>query len=81
MNRRRPLAARDRVHLWHPYTQMQTAPDPVAVVSGHGVYLHTEDGRRIKAYTLTTAGRKHLTAEKRQWERIVAAVGQVLETS
>jgi DNA-binding PadR family transcriptional regulator len=41
----------------------------------------TEDGRRIKAYALTTAGRRQLTAEKRQWERIVAAVGQVLETN
>jgi transcriptional regulator len=46
-----------------------------------GEWTASEDGRRIKAYTLTPAGRKHLTAEKRQWERIVAAVGQVLEAS
>jgi transcriptional regulator len=46
-----------------------------------GEWTTTEDGRRIKAYTLTAAGRRHLTAEKRQWERIVTAVGQVLEAS
>jgi transcriptional regulator len=39
----------------------------------------SEQGRRVKAYTLTAAGRKQLTAEKRQWGRIVAAVGQVLD--
>jgi PadR family transcriptional regulator PadR len=36
------------------------------------------DGRRIKSYSLTAAGRKQLTAETKQWERIVAAVSQVL---
>jgi adenosylmethionine-8-amino-7-oxononanoate aminotransferase len=41
------LLARDRLHLWHPYTQMQTAPPPLPVVSASGVYLYTEDGRRI----------------------------------
>jgi DNA-binding PadR family transcriptional regulator len=40
-----------------------------------------EDGRRIKAYTLTGAGRRQLATEKRQWARIVAAVGQVLDTN
>jgi adenosylmethionine-8-amino-7-oxononanoate aminotransferase len=41
------LVERDRAHLWHPYTQMQTAPAPLPVVRGERVYLHTEDGRRI----------------------------------
>lgn len=41
------LADRDRAHVWHPYTQMQTAPAPVGVVRGEGVYLFTEDGRKI----------------------------------
>ena len=41
------LLARDRLHLWHPYTQMQTAPPPLPIVGGNGVYLYTEDGRRI----------------------------------
>lgn len=41
------LLIRDRALVWHPYTQMQTAPPPLPVVRGEGVYLYTEDGRRI----------------------------------
>ena len=37
----------DRRHVWHPYTQMQTAPPPIPIVRGEGVYLHTADGRRL----------------------------------
>lgn len=46
-----------------------------------GRWTTTDEGRRIKSYTLTAAGRRHLSAEKRQWERIVEAMSQVLETS
>ncbi len=41
------LADRDRAAVWHPYTQMKTAPAPLAIVRGQGVYLYTEDGRRL----------------------------------
>jgi adenosylmethionine-8-amino-7-oxononanoate aminotransferase len=41
------LVERDRTYLWHPYTQMQSAPPPLAIVRAEGVYLYTEDGRRI----------------------------------
>jgi adenosylmethionine-8-amino-7-oxononanoate aminotransferase len=37
----------DRRYLWHPYTQMQTAPAPIPIVRAKGVYLYTEDGRKI----------------------------------
>lgn len=37
----------DRAYLWHPYTQMKTAPAPIPVASAKGVYLYTEDGRKI----------------------------------
>ena len=33
------LIQRDRACLWHPYTQMQTAPAPLPIVKGDGVYL------------------------------------------
>jgi len=39
------------------------------------------DGRRIKSYALTAAGRRQLAVETKQWERIVAAVSQVLGTT
>lgn len=39
--------ALDRRHVWRPYTQMQTAPPPVPIVGGQGVWLETADGRRI----------------------------------
>ncbi len=41
------LVSRDRAVVWHPYTQMLTRPDPLPIVRGEGVYLYTEDGRRL----------------------------------
>ncbi len=41
------LNDRDRAHVWHPYTQMLTQPPLLPVVRGEGVYLYTEDGRKI----------------------------------
>lgn len=45
-----------------------------------GEWTTNGQARRIKAYQLTAAGRRQLTEEKRVWERIVAAVTQVLGT-
>ena len=39
----------------------------------------TGAGRPAKYYELTSAGRKRLAVERRNWARIVLAVGQVLE--
>jgi adenosylmethionine---8-amino-7-oxononanoate aminotransferase len=44
---RRTLIERDRACVWHPYTQMLTAPPPLPIVRGEGAYLFTEDGRRL----------------------------------
>jgi PadR family transcriptional regulator PadR len=44
-----------------------------------GKWSTNDEGRRVKAYALTAAGRRKLAAEKQQWTRIVTAVGQVLE--
>lgn len=41
------LLARDARYIWHPYTQMKTAPAPLPVVRGEGALLYTEDGRAI----------------------------------
>lgn len=45
-----------------------------------GVWQASDRGRRVRVYTLTAAGRRQLTAERRQWARIVTAVGQVLDS-
>jgi transcriptional regulator len=46
-----------------------------------GEWGATAEGRRVKAYALTTAGRRQLATEKKQWERIATAVAQVLGTA
>lgn len=38
----------------------------------------SENNRRARYYTLTAAGRKHLAAERKEFERIVAAIQLVL---
>ena len=37
----------DRNNIWHPFTPLQGAGDPVLITSAKGVYLHTSDGRHI----------------------------------
>jgi transcriptional regulator len=39
----------------------------------------TEEGRRVKRYGITTAGRKALSTQTTQWLRYVRAVGAVLQ--
>ena len=46
-----------------------------------GEWTRTSEGRPIKAYAITAAGKRRLTTEQKQWERIVAAVSQVLRAT
>jgi PadR family transcriptional regulator PadR len=41
----------------------------------------SDNNRRAKYYDLTRSGRKQLEAEERDWRKLTAAVGQVLETA
>lgn len=41
----------------------------------------SENNRRAKYYTLTTAGRKHLGQESADWQRFVAAVQMVMTSA
>jgi PadR family transcriptional regulator PadR len=41
----------------------------------------SENNRKARYYTLTKAGRKHLAAEKAEFEGLVAAIRLVLETA
>ena len=77
------LADRDRAVLWHPYTQMLTAPSPLPVTRGEGVWLYTEDGRRIldgiSSWWVNIHGHAHprlsaaLAAQANQLEQVVFA--------
>src|SRR5215813_9861178 len=77
------LAERDRAHLWHPYTQEQTAPLPIPITHAQGVYLYTEDGRRIldgiSSWWVNIHGHSHpklneaLARQARELEHVVFA--------
>jgi adenosylmethionine-8-amino-7-oxononanoate aminotransferase len=72
------LLDRDRAHVWHPYTQMKTQPPPLPIVRGQGVYLFTEDGRRlldgISSWWVNIHGHSHS-----RLNQAVAAQAQKLE--
>ncbi|UOG76510.1 adenosylmethionine--8-amino-7-oxononanoate transaminase [Hymenobacter tibetensis] len=57
------LAERDHAVLWHPYTQMQTAPLPVPIVRGEGSWLIAEDETRyldgISSWWVNLHGHAH----------------------
>ena len=44
-----------------------------------GTWGQSPEGRRVRTYALTAAGKKQLTAERANWQRVAEAVGQVLE--
>ena len=43
-----------------------------------GAWETSVDGRRVKVYTLTRSGRRQLATEKANWQRVSAAMAQVL---
>src|SRR5579863_9566091 len=77
------LVDRDRACLWHPYTQMLTQPPLLPIVRGEGVYLYTEDGRKIldgiSSWWVNIHGHAHpklnaaLAAQAREIEHVVFA--------
>jgi adenosylmethionine-8-amino-7-oxononanoate aminotransferase len=53
----------DRRHIWHPFTQELTAPDPIEIVSGSGVTLIDADGNEyldmISSWWVNIHGHAH----------------------
>ena len=41
----------------------------------------SDNNRQAKYYSLTRAGRKQLSAETENWERLSSAINQILQTS
>jgi transcriptional regulator len=46
-----------------------------------GEWVTSDEGRRVRSYTLTRSGRRQLAAETENWTRIVQAMNQVLESA
>ena len=46
-----------------------------------GTWDVSGEGRRVKSYELTTKGRKHLERETTAWQKLVAAMSQVIEAT
>jgi adenosylmethionine---8-amino-7-oxononanoate aminotransferase len=77
------LVDRDARAVWHPYTQMLTRPAPLPIVRGEGVYLYTEDGRKLldgtSSWWVNIHGHSHprlneaLGAQARRLEHVVFA--------
>lgn len=77
------LVGRDRAVIWHPYTQMLTAPAPLPIARAEGAWLYTEDGRRIldgiSSWWVNIHGHSHpklnaaLAAQARELEHVVFA--------
>lgn len=66
----------DRQYIWHPYTQMYTARDPIVVVKGEGAHLYDENGTRyldgISSWWVNLHGHAHpYIAEKIQEQAIL----------
>ncbi|MEG3641157.1 adenosylmethionine--8-amino-7-oxononanoate transaminase [Magnetococcus sp. PR-3] len=53
----------DKRHCWHPFTQAQTAPDPIPIASASGATLTTTEGQQwidlISSWWVTTHGHSH----------------------
>jgi len=79
----RSLIDRDAARVWHPYTQMLTRPEPLPIVRGEGIYLFTEDGRRLldgtSSWWVNIHGHCHprlneaLTSQAAQIEHVIFA--------
>lgn len=68
------LAERDRAVIWHPFTQMQTAPLPVPIVRGEGSVLYGADGREyldmISSWWVNLHGHAHPHIAQRVSEQV-----------
>ncbi len=43
----RDLSAKDKENIWHPFTPLSGAPEPLLISRAEGIYLYTADGRKI----------------------------------
>jgi transcriptional regulator len=91
------LLARGSMHGYGIAQRLRDLSDDVLVVGESSLYpalqrlllndyvraewAASENNRRARYYTLTAAGRKHLQAERAEFDRLIGAIRQVLETA
>jgi len=68
------LSLRDRAVIWHPFTQMQTAPPPIPIVRGQGAILYDADGHEyldmISSWWVNLHGHAHPHIARRVSEQL-----------
>jgi len=70
------LIQRDAASIWHPFTQIENADDPVPVSHASGIWLYTTDGRRI----LDATSSWWVNAHGHAHPHIVKAISRQAET-
>lgn len=57
------LKDKDKQYIWHPFTSLTSAPEPIPIVKGEGVYLIDETGNRyidaISSWWVNIHGHAH----------------------
>jgi adenosylmethionine-8-amino-7-oxononanoate aminotransferase len=57
------LMERDKAVNWHPYTQMKTASEAIAIVRGNGAHLYDQEGKQyidaVSSWWVTLHGHAH----------------------
>ncbi len=68
------LAERDQAVIWHPFTQMQTAPLPIPIARGNGSILYGANGREyldvVSSWWVNIHGHAHPHIAKRVSEQL-----------
>ena len=68
------LREKDRKYVWHPFTQMKTSGDALAIVSGKGSLIFDEDGRSyidaIASWWVNLHGHAHPHITKKVHEQM-----------
>jgi adenosylmethionine-8-amino-7-oxononanoate aminotransferase len=77
------LIERDQKVIWHPYTQMKDAQNPIPIVKGDGVYLFDEEGNAyidaVSSWWVNIHGHAHpyiaakVSAQLKQLEHVIFA--------
>lgn len=69
------LAKRDEQVVWHPYTQMKTAANPIGIVRGEGAYLFDENGKKyidaVSSWWVNIHGHSHPHIAKKISEQLL----------